>query len=261
MVLAEFPGPNFFYKYGYDVPYRLGLVQLVLALAGFLMARRKDAVWLFYGGLALVVGFAIGQWTLPVWLNSRILLTVQFPWRLLSILSVPLALFTGAAVLPLRRRAPRVAVTVALLALIIIAQRPTPSWVTSMALDSASIRPASAAHFEIDSGALGTSNSSEFLPGWVKSTHFLDARQAGSSAEQVRLQAANAFDLLLQVNGEGGPLRINTFYYPGWTVTLEGGQCPSALSEHRPGTVDGRRSTRNPYLNSAMGRDPACSGG
>ena len=220
--LGNFLDPNFFYKYGYDVPYRLGLVQFGLALAGFILARRKDAVWLFYGGLALAIGLAIAQWTLPIWLNVKVLLTVQFPWRLLSILSVPLALFTGAVVLPLRHWAARLVVTLGLLALIIIAQRPTPSWVTSMTLDSVAIVPAAAAHFEADSGALGTSNSSEFLPGWVKSTHFLGAAQTAPSTEQVRLQAANALDLSLQASGDGGPLRINTIYYPGWTAMLDG---------------------------------------
>ncbi|MGE5603548.1 MAG: 6-pyruvoyl-tetrahydropterin synthase-related protein, partial [Nitrososphaerales archaeon] len=217
----NFLDPNFFYRYGYEVPYRLGLVQLGLAIAGFFLARRRDAVWLFYAALALVVALAIGQWTLPIWLNVKVLLTAQFPWRLLSIVSVPLALFTGGIVVHLRPGWISSGVTLALLALIIVAQRPHPAWVSSMALDSTSIEPASAAHFEADSGALGTSNASEFLPRWVTSTHLSQPAQAGPGAEQVRLLAANAFELSLDVTGEGGPLRANTFYYPGWTATLD----------------------------------------
>ncbi len=225
---GDFLDLNFFYKYGYAVPYRLGIVQLGLAVAGFFLARRKDAIWLFFGALALAAGFAIGQWTLPIWLNTKVLLTVQFPWRLLSILSVPLALFTGGLVVRLRPGWVRAAVTVAVLALIVVSQRPQPSWVTSMPLDIAPISPASAAHFELDSGALGTSNSSEFVPGWVKSSHFLDAPgTVPDAAGAVRLRSANAFDMVLQVSGEGGPLRANTFFYPGWTAKLDGRDVPA----------------------------------
>ena len=218
----NFLDPNFFYKYGNDIPYRLGLVQFGLALVGIVLVRRRNAVWLFYVGLLLVTGLAITQWTLPVWLNSRLLLTVQFPWRLLSLMSVPLALFAGAILLPVRGRAARFAVAVALAVLIIVTQRPSPSWSTSMSLDSVAIRPPSVAQFEIDSGALGTSNSSEFLPRWVKTTRLSERERLPAAAHQVQLREASPFDFSMQVAGDAGSLRINTFYYPGWRAVLDG---------------------------------------
>ena len=53
------------------VPFRLGLVQLVLALAGIIVAGRRDAEWLFFILLAVLTGLGISVWSVPVWLSSQ----------------------------------------------------------------------------------------------------------------------------------------------------------------------------------------------
>ena len=85
------------FSYTGNTPVQLGLVQLVLALGGLLLARRRDAEWLFFGLLALAAGLGIASFTLPIWQSNAILTAVQFPWRLLSLVSLALALLTGGA--------------------------------------------------------------------------------------------------------------------------------------------------------------------
>ena len=89
--LHNFLDTSFAFEYTKDVPFRLGLVQVILAAAGLLSIRRRDAGWLYFIAMALLAGLAISVWAQPLWLSSDILLVAQFPWRLLSFLSIPLA--------------------------------------------------------------------------------------------------------------------------------------------------------------------------
>jgi hypothetical protein len=137
----NFLDPHLFFEYTFFIPFKLGLVQISLALIGFIVARRWDLEWLFFLGVAVLSGLAMGKWSESIWLSNKLLLIAQFPWRLLTLMSVPLALFTGAIVVRLRREGVQAAVTIGLLALIVIRslartqQRPpntqsTQSWAT-----------------------------------------------------------------------------------------------------------------------------------
>ena len=106
------------------VPFRLGLVQLVLALTGIIVAGRRDAEWLFFILLAVLTGLGISVWSVPVWLSSQTLLIAQFPWRLLTFMTLPLALFTGGILLRLRRDSHQFVGAVVLIALVILTIRP-----------------------------------------------------------------------------------------------------------------------------------------
>ena len=92
---SNFLDRTFIFEYTGAPPFQLGLVQVVLAISGLMLARRRDPVWLFLVVVALVSGLGIAHWTLPLWFHSKMLLIAQFPWRLLTFMSLPLALFVG----------------------------------------------------------------------------------------------------------------------------------------------------------------------
>ncbi len=143
------------FGYTFNGPFRLGLVQLVLALLGLVSARRRDGAWLFLIGLALIGCFAIGGWALPIWLHSQLLLVAQFPWRLLAVVSVPLALFTGGILVRLRQGFAEAAATSLLLVAVILANRPRLDWIPTVPYAGSGIGPAAVAQFEADTGAAG----------------------------------------------------------------------------------------------------------
>ena len=121
---STFVNPSVVYHLNGEVPFRLGLVQLVLALAGIMVAGRRDAEWLFFIFLAVLTGIGISAWSVPVWLSSKTLLITQFPWRLLTFLTLPLSLFAGGILLRLRRDSHQFIGAVLLIALIILTNRP-----------------------------------------------------------------------------------------------------------------------------------------
>ena len=68
---STFVNPSVVYHLNGEVPFRLGLVQLVLALAGIMVAGRRDAEWLFFIFLAVLTGIGISAWSVPVWLEQQ----------------------------------------------------------------------------------------------------------------------------------------------------------------------------------------------
>ena len=108
-------------------PAQLGLLQAGLALGGFILARRRDGEWLFFAAAACVSCLLIGSWALPLWLSSDVLAAVQFPWRLLSLVSLSCAMLTGGWVCwlqPAWQRRLRVVVALVAVTLIIVVQSP-----------------------------------------------------------------------------------------------------------------------------------------
>ncbi len=208
-------------------PVRLGLMQAALAVAGFFLARRRDGEWLFWGAVALATGALIGAWSLPLW-SSTILSVAQFPWRMLSILSLPLALFAGGIVAGPMRDALRRLLTAALLAAILFAQAPRLRDANLYPPASVRLDPSVMAMVDLDRGVLGggegDSMLQEFRPRWAARTLVLDAQpESDGIAPTVTVEAANAYDLLLAVSAPTpAPLRFTTFYFPGWEVRLDG---------------------------------------
>ncbi|CAN5729333.1 hypothetical protein BH10CHL1_BH10CHL1_13120 [soil metagenome] len=230
---------QFAYRHNFDRPIRLGIVQLGLGIAGFVLARRRQAEWLFWGAVAMITGAMMGIWALPLWLNNPILAVTQFPWRLLAVTSLPLALFAGGIVCFFQRQSLQMVSTIGLLVVIILAQQPRLQWMDVFAADGTDVTLPVFAQVEVDKGILGggegNSSIQEFRPRWVDRTLVLapatilaPAAVLAPAAEQrapkfdLRLERGNAYDLTLQATSDaGGPLRFNNFYFPGWQVTLD----------------------------------------
>ena len=216
---------TFLAEYSGAIPFRLGLVQVVLAISGLVLARRRDPVWLLLVVVALLGCLGITYWTLPLWLHNRILLIAQFPWRLLTLVSVPLALFAGGILIRWHAGVSRVVFAVLILVLIIVVDRPRVDWMALLpAAGESSVLPA-VAQVEGTLGAFGTSSAQEFLPRWVQDRTFVPSSDLAPGQTDVHIVRANSFDLTATVSdAAGGPLRFANFYFPGWRVVLDGKQ-------------------------------------
>ncbi len=215
---------TFAFKHTFEPPFQLGLVQLLLALAGLLVARRRDVEWLYFIALAVLAGLGISAWSQPLWLSSRTLLIAQFPWRLLAFMTVSLSLFTGAILAPVRREMYRVAAALVLLGLIILANRPQVDWMPVLAKAGDNVSLPAVAQFEYETGAIGTGSAQEFRPRWSVGDGYEPSSADIAPDSQISLSQANDYDIKATVSSPaGGPLRFTSLYYPAWRATLEDG--------------------------------------
>lgn len=219
------------FTHTFDRPIRLGLVQLILALCGFVLGWRRNGEWLFWGFVALLATALISAWSLPLWLNSDILSVAQFTWRLLSILSLPLSLFAGGVLWRLHNNRYQAAAfgaaTSALLCLIIWAQMPRLDWMDVFAPEGIDLSLPVFLQLEVDKNIIagGASNSSiqEFRPRWADETLELAAADAQTQPVDIAIQRADAFGLAATIAvSRTTPLRFNDYYFPGRTVLLDG---------------------------------------
>jgi hypothetical protein len=216
------------YTHTFERPVRLGLVQAALALAGFAFARRRDAEWIFFAGVAGLAAAMMGAWALPLWQNVELLTMAQFPWRLLSILSLPLALFMGGIVLGMRDGIYRGLAAVAVVAVIVFSQQPRLAWMDVFAPETVNVSAAVFAQTEVEKGILGggegNSSIQEFRPRWADRTLRLeDAGGVAPSELNVAVRSGNCLGASLVIEAEQAEtLRFTNFYFPGWRAVLDG---------------------------------------
>ncbi len=221
------PGLTYAYQAAWPIV-RFGFVQLALAGAGVILARRRDAEWIYFIAVATATAILGTHWALPLWQSSETLTAIQFTWRVLAVLSLPLALFTGGVVLPFRHSHWRLVATALAITLIIVAQRPRLATKDVYASGSVDLSPAVMAQWELERDALvgaeGNTTLQEFRPRWAGSTLEYDGEAAPAARDlEMTLEQGNALDLKMQLESAGGPLRFTTFYYPGWRVQTEAG--------------------------------------
>ena len=227
------------YTHTFARPIKLGIAQILLAGLGFLLAfpyhKRRIALgeWLFWLVVTVGVAAMMGRWALPLWLSNDILPIAQFTWRLLSILSVPLALFVGGIILAWPGRWLPIFVGAVTIGGIIFTQRPQLAWMDVYAADSATVSQPVFAQIEIDKGVItgGHRNSSiqEFRPRWADTDLVLAADvDTPPAPATVTVSEANEFDLMLTADAATTTfLRFATFYFPGWEVRIDGAIQPT----------------------------------
>lgn len=237
------------FSYSNETPFRLGLIQIALSVAGFVLrlavlaqegaaTGRRSAEWWFFLIVTLLAGLAASIWALPIWLDSRLLQITQFQWRLLSIISLPLALFTGGTLSVFRipsawwGRAAKplyCAVSAGLLVLIIFANRPIAEQFPVLSSASAPTQ-AVIAQLEVENKVFGASGIQEFKPRWAGDImHLASVEQAPTIGAEpppqevdLALSSGNAYGFEAKVAAAtGGPLRFNQFFFPGWRVILD----------------------------------------
>ena len=211
------------YEYTFAVPYQLGLGQTVLAAAGLFFVRRWDKEWLYLLLATTLACVAMGVWAEALWLGNRVSLAVQFPWRLLAIVSLTLPLFTGA--IAWHNPSPRhpALVANALLLLIILFNRPQVDWMGALATENGSVPLPAIARHESITGQLGTGPTREFMPQWSEDSAYLpEPTDVAIDGIEIALQRSDGNGLEFDVaSPRGGALRFTNLYFPGWQATLD----------------------------------------
>jgi len=92
---------------------------------GLHVARRRDPEWLYFIAVTALAGLGASAWAAPFWKSPWLDSSVQFPFRLLTVMSLPLALFTGAILMPVRRRVYRIGHALGVIGLLMAAQTRT----------------------------------------------------------------------------------------------------------------------------------------
>ena len=221
----NFLDTTFAFDHTFAVPFQLGLVQVVLALAGLISIRRRDMEWLYFIALAVLTGLGISAWSEPLWLSSQTLLIAQFPWRLLAFMTISLSLFAGAILVRVRRDVYRFVGACGLIVLIVCAGRPQVDWMPVLARAGEAVTLPIIAQFESETGAYGTGSAQEFRPRWSSGNIYEPSGDAlTANHSQVSISQANDYSLRAKLSSsQGGPLHFTSLYYPAWQATLEDG--------------------------------------
>ncbi len=208
------------------VPYKIGIVQLALALfgAGLLVWRSRS--WLWWIVIAVVYAIFASTWAQSLWTGIDILQIIQFPWRVLSVMSVVLAVLTvGLVVAADRRPGQAMAAGVLLVATIVICHVPRPDQTPLAPTSEVATLLSSINTFEADTGAWGTGSAHEFMPRWVEELELRsETIEAPLPAADIRVLTASPWSTTMQVTATAPTsLRLTDFYFPGWVATLADG--------------------------------------
>lgn len=216
-------------------PFRFGLLQAALTVAGLAAfpwaVRRGRATLLFGGATALLFGLLLTPAFVWIWSLVPLIAYVQFPTRLLGVAAIGTALATGGLALfpaPLRYLAPFAA-----LALVVSGTGHIDP--PLLYPRDADLFPASLARFEYDSGIIGTTTAAEYLPVWARAGFVpptegfaVPSGTAGDPALRVSLVDAGPLGATYTVDAEqAAPLRFHSFYFPGWTASIDGATVPT----------------------------------
>jgi hypothetical protein len=249
------PGPND------GMSFQLGAVPLVLAMGTLVTIGRRPAgsrgLAIFYAAASLVLVLLMLPVSAPIWRLLPIAALVQFPWRLLALTAVTLAVLSGMVVRDrpaAHEERPDPAVAAGgeksqpglmpwlLCALAVMASYPYTQPEYTPVPDSAE-------------GPLLTIEFEQKYPDMVGMTHWTqeiprssplvaqykaggplvtaEALAPGAQVEMIR--AGGASDELWVRSEAGTPLRFYTYYYPGWRVRIDGQPLPdSALRPETP---------------------------
>ena len=233
--------------YGLSLPgaddgmsFRLGLIHLAAAIAGYAWIRRAGAEPAdLRHGLALIVVFSALMTTplaRPLWDHIGLLQFLQFPWRILGVTVVFLALLVGALGTPRSgsdARGARLRACLAASALLAgaLPLATMPPERSSTPFDDEYYAPARVA-------ALGmtTATREEFTPKTCEQTPAYSPSPAGwtegvSGTVMVVERTPNR--LRLRAASEpGGVLRLNLLHFPGWVATVDGETIAMQVEPH-----------------------------
>ena len=240
--------------------HQLGAVPLLLAGVAVVAAiwtrqlREKRATVLFFAGATLVLLLTMMPVAAPLWELLPLAGLIQFPWRLLALTAVTLAVLSGFAPDRLPRwegeakhpsdgrhlHAPTLILALVALAASLPYTQPefTPT-------PASAGTPLLSIEFELKYQDMRgmTAWTQEMPPTSPLVDQYLaggplvtaEALAPGATVEMIR--AGGASDELWVRSPEGTALRFYTYYFPGWRVYLDGQRLPEAAL--RPETVYG----------------------
>jgi hypothetical protein len=208
------------------ISYSLGLIQIALAIAGFVIAirvggltRRLDAIVF---AAAATVGAVLAtdlSWT--IWENLDTLQYLVYPWRTLC---VPALFMPLLALYAFERMSTRIASLAIIVLVVVNIAHTVPKGIVTY--DDAYYYPDSIAHL-----GLNTTTREEYEPRTVIERPAFEsvALRGVGSTPVVTLLNANSHRQAFEVDAsEPSLMQSSTFDYPGWTVLVDHGEVPTS---------------------------------
>jgi hypothetical protein len=229
----SFLDSDWFVGYNDEAGTRLRRVQLLLAIIGIVASRRWNLEWFFMVALAFFACLLVGDWAVPFWTSNPLLLTIQFPWRMLTLASVPIALLTGGILtsgwLARRSNWPYQALLFALvIGTIVFANYPRMAWMNRLEVAPDQVNLTSISQYEAITKRYGLSAATfrEFTPRWVEKLEFKSLPPVAGE-KPVAISLEHASDQALEMTfAAARPTRLlfSILFFPGWQITLDKGQ-------------------------------------
>lgn len=227
---------------GGQTPYQLSAIQALLLLAGLILARRRTGEWWYWVAVAAGCALLLSPLSAPLWANVNALAVIQFPWRLLSIMGLAVAVIGAGAVTALPTASARAIAATVLIAFIVITQAPRPGETPFLtAAGDIDLTLAAVNRFEQAEPAYGAGYDDEFLPRWADLAALQSPAPPLPEVEtNVRASSAMTPGIGANVTSDGAAplaLTLSQFYFPGWQVALDGGTAQAAQPDATTGLL------------------------
>ncbi len=227
-----------------DMSFQLGVTPVVLAMLSlFAMIKNPGNTrrfWIFFAVMASAIAFLMLGISAPLWQVLRPILSfAQFPWRLLTLTTVPLAILAGAIIVTHEADDAKNATlpTFLLAALIVLGSFPYLQAQMILEPKEGPISILGLFRFQQSAGEMtGSTAWVKEIPDWspIADVYFAGKRvkskidftdinpdeiwlgvdQAGKGVR------ANGERVFFDSQVDGLPITFNTFYYPGWRAYL-----------------------------------------
>jgi uncharacterized membrane protein len=230
------PGP------GDGMSFQLGAVALVLAAAATVGAWRRPfrerSLILFYAAASVVVILLMLSALRFLWEAVAIAQLVQFPWRLLALTTVTLAVLGGLALASRTRQGDPLPIAHCfLVVLVVLLGSFAYTLPETVPVPETAEGPLLSLEFEQKypdmvgmtawSRQMPTADTSPLVAQYQAGGPLVTAEVLAPGASLEMIRAAGASDELWVRSPNGTPLRFYTYYYPGWRVLMDGQRLPN----------------------------------
>jgi hypothetical protein len=220
--------PHIPFRYGEAVPHRIGIIQLIVALLGAILAKHRRVDWWMWIAVSMLSIILMTPIVSLIWESQNITQTIQFPWRLLSLVGFSFAVLSGAIVARLGAPVYRFIAAFTVVSLLILSNRLvlSPLW-TIVPFADIEATSDNIAAFEQNRQALGGGWHNEFMPRWAGALSTLDETISPVDADgMMDLTLNKASPLQLELESTvitTATLVLQQFFFPGWQVTIDSG--------------------------------------
>ena len=227
---------------GGQTPYQLSAIQAILLLLGLLFTRRRNAEWWLWVAILAICGALVSPLSAPLWANIHALAIIQFPWRLLSIMGLAVAIIGAGTATAFLTDTARAVGTGLLVAFVVITQAPRADETPFLTIpNDITLSLAAVNRFEQAEPAYGAGYDDEFLPRWVNLAVLQNpALPLPGLAAGARVAGSTPTRAGLAITNEGTApllLTLSQFYFPGWHVALDDGPLQAAQPDATTGLL------------------------
>lgn len=216
--------------------FQLGAVPVILSLVAtvgaFWRPARERALTLFFGCATVLVVFLMLPVSAPIWEMLPIAALVQFPWRLLALTTVTMAILSGLAIprAPDSNLDPRILV-LSLVAILGSYAYTLPEYTSVPAgADGLQLILEFEAEYPDMIGMTAWTQemptTSPLVAQYRSGDDLVTAEALAPGATVELLRAAGASDLVSVQSENGTALLFYTYYFPGWRVYVDGERLP-----------------------------------